>query len=349
MKFQRHGAKRRFNGSGWMAGLAPAALLALASLACLSPAAKAAPPAFSPATAAQSAATSQTITIKDLNAGPVDFPTRARELARAVVYLRCRMTIRAHDKYEGGEIARGGSTSSGSGFFISPRGHLITNAHVVAPPSEETPGETLHPSLKGRTVRLTFHAVEILAICDSGTENERAYPALVIQMDREADLAILHVPAFDRSWLQVAEDREMKGLNVGESACLIGFPGGEAPKWVFEEPGAPISPLAPNGPEPTLHFGRISSLRHDAEGGLQALQLDIRANPGNSGGPVVNEEGRVIGILTAKLRGSTSLDFAIPAPRIRRFAETYLGGTAEPAPMSYEDFLKTGVIVIENP
>jgi hypothetical protein len=61
----------------------------------------------------------------------------------------------------------------------------------------------------------------------------------------------------------------------------------------------------------------VSAIRDDAQLGLRVIQTDAAANVGNSGGPLVNTRGEVIGIVTFKLRGSENLNFAMPINYIR--------------------------------
>jgi trypsin-like peptidase len=64
--------------------------------------------------------------------------------------------------------------------------------------------------------------------------------------------------------------------------------------------------------------GVVSSVRDDPTGGgFKVLQTDASVNPGNSGGPLVNRQSEVIGIVTYKIRGGENLNFAIPINYLR--------------------------------
>jgi hypothetical protein len=78
----------------------------------------------------------------------------------------------------------------------------------------------------------------------------------------------------------------------------------------------------------TVTRGIISALRN--EQGL--IQIDAAVNPGNSGGPLVTTDGRVVGIVVAKYRGTEGLNLAVPINAVRDLAaERGSGGKAAPA------------------
>ena len=178
----------------------------------------------------------------------------------------------------------------GSGFAIASGGYVLTNAHVVE------------------------GAEEIVVATSDGTE----HPAETIGLDELSDLALLRVeveipvPSFGNS----------EELVIGEPAIAIGNPFGYLLSNV----------------EPTITVGVISGLgRHilaaafsdSRQGGVQTIyadmiQTDASINPGNSGGPLVDAEGRVIGVNSAifsRSGGSQGLGFAIPINRALAIAD----------------------------
>jgi S1-C subfamily serine protease len=135
--------------------------------------------------------------------------------------------------------------------------------------------------------------------------DEHTVPATVVGADPGSDLAVLKidVPA---GHLTVAELGESAGLRVGQRAIAIGNP---------------------FGLERTVTSGIISSLgrtlsRDDSEFQLaQVIQTDAAINPGNSGGPLLDSQGRVIGVNTAirSVSGVNSgVGFAIPVDIVKR-------------------------------
>ena len=122
------------------------------------------------------------------------------------------------------------------------------------------------------------------------TADERRSTAEVIAVDREADVARL------RSDINVPPLPAVDALpRAGDSAFAIG---------------------APNGLGGTVTRGIVSAVRE--VDGLRVIQTDVAINPGNSGGPLLTEDGRVLGVNTAKLSENEGIAFAIPIADARK-------------------------------
>jgi serine protease Do len=74
--------------------------------------------------------------------------------------------------------------------------------------------------------------------------------------------------------------------------------------------------------------GLVSSLKSDPSRNIQWVQTDTAVNPGNSGGPMINLQGEVVGIITAKFVGTAieGVGFAISAATIRTYFERIKAG-----------------------
>ncbi len=158
----------------------------------------------------------------------------------------------------------------------------------------------------------------VAGAADGGTLNVRfqdgrTLPARIVGRDVSYDLAVVKV---DAAGLKTVALGNSDGLVVGDSVIAIG------------------SPL---GLEGTVTTGIISSLNRPVTAGgsgessyINAIQTDAAINPGNSGGPLVDSEGRVIGVNSAIASlgsgqggqsGSIGLGFAIPVNQAKRVAE----------------------------
>jgi S1-C subfamily serine protease len=121
----------------------------------------------------------------------------------------------------------------------------------------------------------------------------------VLAFDARKDIAIIKIPGFDLPTVALGNSNNVQ---VGEPVLAVG------------------SPLGLQG---TVTTGVVSSLRDDpGGGGFKVLQTDASVNPGNSGGPLVNRQAEVIGIITFKIRGSENLNFAIPINYLRGLVDS---------------------------
>jgi serine protease Do len=172
----------------------------------------------------------------------------------------------------------------GSGFIVSKDGNIVTNLHVIR--DMKTASVQL---ANGRTLDSVF----------------------VLATDERRDLAIIHISGFDpqkhdgdildqildqipqRS--QVLDLGNSDSVSVGEPVVVVG---------------------SPQGLEGTVTAGILSSVRDSGEG-FKVLQTDAAVNPGNSGGPLVNNRGQAIGVVSFKLRSAEGLNFAIPINYVR--------------------------------
>lgn len=168
------------------------------------------------------------------------------------------------------------SPVTGSGFIVTEDGYIVTNYHVIA------------QAQKSRLAVSVF------------LSNGEKYEARIVGFEEANDLAVLKI---DATGLSAATLGNSDNLAVGEEIFAIGNPLGELSFSLFS--------------------GRVSALNRDiqtkdATTGLvttnNMFQVDAAVNQGNSGGPVYNDRGEVVGIVTAKYMnvGVEGLGFAIP-------------------------------------
>jgi serine protease Do len=173
----------------------------------------------------------------------------------------------------------------GSGFIISPDGYIVTNDHVVS------------------NGGIAVEATEITIAFPDGTQ----MPAELVGTDPETDIALLKVEPDEA--LPYLAFEEQEDAVVGEWAIALGNPFG-----LFE------------AAEPTVTVGVVSAVGRDfpAQQGRvfrDMIQTDAAINRGNSGGPLVNALGRVIGVNTviySQTGGSDGIGFSVPAWRVRQ-------------------------------
>lgn len=141
--------------------------------------------------------------------------------------------------------------------------------------------------------------------------SQKVYTAEVLGMDENTDLAVLKIKAHGLRAAKFAASGRMHRLRVGDTAIVLGNP-----------LGAELTD--------TLTAGVISATDRAVEVGgsiVEMLQTDASVSPGNSGGPMFDAQGRVIGIITSKVveDGAEGIGFAIPADLATRI----LGELAE--------------------
>jgi S1-C subfamily serine protease len=91
------------------------------------------------------------------------------------------------------------------------------------------------------------------------------------------------------------------------------------------KPGQTVLALGnPAGLSFTVTDGIISAAQRTGRDNINYIQTDVTLNPGNSGGPIIDVQGRLIGITTLKAKGLEGIGFAIPANDAKRFVESTL-------------------------
>lgn len=178
-------------------------------------------------------------------------------------------------------------TPAGAGVIYNAAGNLLTNHHVIAPALRASAvfGDAVTP------LRVRFL-------------DGRERVARVLAADPDEDVAILDIARENDERFAAAPLGRSSVLRLGEQVFAIG---------------------SPVGFEGTVATGIISALDRTevlANRQLPVLQLDAAINFGNSGGPLFNLAGEIVGITTARSSRGEGIGFAIPIDRIRLFLQS---------------------------
>jgi len=176
--------------------------------------------------------------------------------------------------------------SSGSGSIIHPSGYVLTNNHVLPEPQ----GFALFADGK----RVRFEVVS-------------RYP--------ESDLAIAKLLDCPATLPTIKLGRSADVIN-GEPIIVAGNPGGRG--LVFTAGIVSGKDVLEGGPNAMIMSNYVNDRRE------RLIQFDAASNKGNSGGPLVNMDGEIIGIVSAVIEGEQNIGFAIPIDRAIRLAQRML-------------------------
>ena len=173
--------------------------------------------------------------------------------------------------------------STGSGIILSEDGFIVTNAHVVQ---------------GARRIQVRLAVVHVRGGRTTIEPEVKLLEARLIGIDRDMDIAVVKI---DRAGLPHLDFGNSDAVHQGELVMAFGNP---------------------RGLEGSVSMGIVSSTARELhpDDFLAYIQTDAPINPGNSGGPLVDAQGRVVGINTFILSqsgGSEGLGFAIPSNMVR--------------------------------
>ena len=184
----------------------------------------------------------------------------------------------------------------GSGFVYDKDGHVITNYHVVVPGSNNN--DELQVSFLDGNV----------------------YSADLVGFDQFADLAVIKVKNITSDKLTPLPLANSTNLRIGETVVAIGNPFGLSGSMTVGIVSG-LGRLLPSN-ENGENLGTTSSFSIP-----NIIQTDAAINPGNSGGPLIDTQGRVIGINTAIFSNTgvySGVGFAIPSNTISKVAQSLI-------------------------
>jgi len=176
----------------------------------------------------------------------------------------------------------------GSGFVYDKAGHVITNYHVVAPTSNSE-------------LQVSFL-------------DGNVYSADLVGFDQFADLAVIKVKNITSDKLTPLPLANSSSLRIGETVVAIGNPFGLSGSMTVGIVSGLGRILPSNGNEQNPGVGSSFSIPN-------IIQTDAAINPGNSGGPLINTQGKVIGVNTAIFSNTgvySGVGFAIPSDTISK-------------------------------
>lgn len=215
-------------------------------------------------------------------------------------------------------VTAGQSGGSGSGVILDDEGHILTNTHVVT-----LGGAVSEPSINVQT------------------GDGSVYSAEVVGTDPESDLAVVKVDAEN---LQPIEMGSSSDLNVGDQTIAIGSPlglAGTVTDGIVSQMNRTITVASSAAPESDEGEGdsggsefefRFPGMEQQSSQGqiyLNVIQSDAAINRGNSGGALVDDQGRLIGVNVAIASagsgssgqsGNIGVGFAIPVDYAERIA-----------------------------
>jgi len=202
----------------------------------------------------------------------------ANKILPSIVGIKIEYTVNSTSIF--GRSGSTSATASGSGIIISEDGYILTNNHVVSSSSSES--NSYYQISEATKVTVTLF------------NDETEYEAKIVGQDEQTDLAVIKI---EKTGLTKAEFADSDDVKVGEFAMAV---------------GNPVNMTS------TVTTGIVSAVNRkitDSDGKTYTcIQTDAAINSGNSGGALVNAQGKVIGINTLKLSGSgiEGIGFAIP-------------------------------------
>jgi serine protease Do len=207
------------------------------------------------------------------------FEEISQRSGRAVVQIFVRSYVTPENSETNGELLTA-ENSSGSGILMGHDGYILTNAHVV---------KNAHSVRVQLNVRAQAEAREL-----GDHSLDRPLNGVIVGIDRETDLAVIKIDRKNLPYLAFGDSNQLK---QGQIVLALG------------------NPL---GLDNSVSLGVVSAVARQIkpDDAMVYIQTDAPINPGNSGGPLVDSEGRVVGINTFILTqsgGSEGIGFAIPS------------------------------------
>lgn len=211
-------------------------------------------------------------------------------------------------------------TSTGTGVYVDADKRLVlTNAHVVG---DSRSAVVFFPDIKNGTaeVKRKHYLDRVIKL---------AQPGKVVAVDRRRDLALIQLPKAPAAGrvIELAESSTTPGSRVD----LIGNPGSSDVLWVYT-----------SGTVRSVYDKKFKS--DHGEHQFKAVETQSPIKPGDSGGPVVNEEGKLVAIAQSFSERSELVSFCVDVAEIRAFIDS----SWKPAPLPTKELLDNADIKYEK-
>jgi S1-C subfamily serine protease len=171
--------------------------------------------------------------------------------------------------------------ATGSGIIFNTAGYIITNYHVIENSNNFT-----------------------IEVYDNG--NKKNYKAELITQDKQNDLAILKIK--DNQFVNLPRIKysfkDNGQLDIGGAVFTIGYP----------------HALSGMGKDAKFTDGKVSA-KTGYDGAINSFQSTIPVQPGNSGGPVFNEAGQLVGVINASIKNTDNVSYAVKLNYIKNLIE----------------------------
>ena len=218
------------------------------------------------------------------------FAAVAQRNSSAVVFIRTEFDlVDASGRVQSSEVR------TGTGFVVSPSGLILTNRHLIHDWEYDPPP----PNVTGR--------IKKIEVTFPGDTRQESISAVVhrLSSDVSVDLAVIKVnPGSEMAFIKLRPNNFVQ-VDQGDEVAVLGYPLGLDLMQLTGEEKI----------EPSLFAGVVSHSGNDY------LQLSLRAYNGNSGGPVLNLRGEVIGILTANVGEAEDITLCTPVSAARDLVE----------------------------
>lgn len=234
-------------------------------------------------------------------------PTATSNVFKAQWLMANKSTSTAYVAFQNGAMKVSISDSNENDTYIKLFPSTTDNVTIEGVEQNEWTGTGF--ALKNNYIVTNYHVVDgAKSISIQGVNGSftHKYNAEVIATDKQNDLAILKVNGITIQSANIPYSIKTATAEVGEEVFVLGYP-----------------LTSTMGDEIKLTTGVVSS-RSGFQGDVSLYQISAPIQPGNSGGPLFDSKGNVIGIVSAKHRGAENVNYAIKASYLRNLMESAL-------------------------